>query len=379
MTCTSTTPPLWLCLAFAACSPSAGSPMGGGAGAAAAGRATGAGAGGDANGGAIGGAIGDGAQVTPDMGSAALPAAGEYGTRARLLEPNSEFALATVGTKVYVLGGYPASRTPQTTLQIYDTTTDTWSRGTPYPSTIHHPVTVGVGAKLYSLGGQISLVGASDTGKSFEYDPIEEKWTELRVMPTARGGGAGVAIDNKIYVVGGRPPAANAFEVYDVATHTWAVLPKLPVAFDNRNHIAAGVMGGKVYVAGGRYNGGGFGDPRTAALDMYDPQTNAWTGKKDMLRVRGGMSGVVAFGCFYAYGGEGQGIGEPNDVYPDNDVYNPVTDTWTSLKKLPIPFHGVTGGAFVNGIIYMPGGGITSGGSSGTQMHQTYRPALRCE
>ena len=66
-------------------------------------------------------------------------------------------------------------------------------------------------------------------------------------------------------------------------------------------------------------------------------------------------------------------------MFPDHDVYNPVTDTWTALKPLPIPFHGVTGGAFVDGIIYMPGGGISSGGSSGTTMHQVYRPDMRCE
>jgi N-acetylneuraminic acid mutarotase len=132
-------------------------------------------------------------------------------------------------------------------------------------------------------------------------------------------------------------------------------------------------------VAGGRYNGGGFGDPRTDAMDMFDPATGTWTSKKPLLRPRGGMSGTVAYGCFYVYGGEGQGIGEPNDVYPDHDVYNPVTDTWTKLEKVAVPFHGVTGGAFVDGLIYMPGGGTTSGGSSGSPMHQVYRPVMRCE
>jgi N-acetylneuraminic acid mutarotase len=296
-----------------------------------------------------------------------------------MIEPNSEMAVAAVGTKIYVLGGYPSSRTPVNTLQIYDTATGTWKRGAIYPITIHHPVTVGVGGKLYSLGGQISLSGQSDTSRTFEYDPERDAWRELAPMPTARGGGAGAAVGDKIYVVGGRPPAANAFEVYSIAENRWATLPRLPQRYNNRNHLAAAAIGGKIYVAGGRYNGGGFGDPRTDALDMYDPGTNTWSSKKPMLRVRGGMSGVAAFGCFYVYGGEGQGIGEPNDVYPDHDVYNPVTDTWTALKKLPVPFHGVTGGAFVDGLIYMPGGGTRSGGSSGSLMHQTYRPPVRCE
>jgi N-acetylneuraminic acid mutarotase len=325
-----------------------------------------------------GGDVADGPPGAATDASPLAPAPGAYGTRAPLLDPNSETAVAVVGTKIYVLGGYPSSRVPVDSLQIYDTVTNRWTEGARHPTTIHHPVLAGVGAKLYSLGGQITINGG-DTGRSYEYDPTTNRWREIASMPTARGGGAAAVIDDRIYVVGGRPPAGNAFEVYSVTNDRWDKLPSLPNRYMHRNHLAAGAMGGKVYVAGGRYNGGGFGDPRTDALDMYDPGTNAWTSKKPMRRVRGGMSAVVAFGCFHVYGGEGQGIGEPNDVYPDHDVYDPRTDTWTALPKLPVPFHGVTGGAFVDGLIYMPGGGIRSGGTSGTRMHQVYRPAMRCE
>jgi N-acetylneuraminic acid mutarotase len=290
-----------------------------------------------------------------------------------MLDPNSEMAVAAVGGKVYVLGGYPASRVTQDTLQIYDIASDSWTRGTPAPIPLHHPVTVGVNGRLYSLGGQ------PDTNRSFEYDPAANQWRELAAMPTARGGGAGAAIGDKIYVVGGRPPAGNAFEVYDISDDAWTILPFLPRApVNQRNHLAAAALNGKIYVAGGRHTGGSFSDPRTDALDIYDPATNAWTSGRPMLRPRGGMSGVAALGCFHVYGGEGAGIGEPNDVYPDHDVYDPVADTWTALPALPVPFHGVTGGAFVDGLIYMPGGGTTSGGTSGSTMHQVYRPAMGC-
>jgi N-acetylneuraminic acid mutarotase len=306
-------------------------------------------------------------------GAASDPQPGEYGTRARTLEPNSEMAVAELDGKVYVLGGYPASRVTQNTLQIYDTRTDSWSIGAPAPIPLHHPVTAGVNGKLYSLGGQ------PDTDRTFEYDPRANAWRELRRMPTARGGGAAAVIGQRIYVVGGRPPAANAFEVYDVGSDTWAVLPPLPQRINNRNHLAAVAIAGRIYVAGGRYNGGGVGDPRTDSLDMYDPQTNTWSARRPMLRPRGGVAGVAARGCFHVYGGEGTGIGEPNNVFPDHDVYNPTTDTWTPLKRLPVPFHGVTGGAFVDGLIFMPGGGTSSGGESGGTQHQVYRPAAACE
>jgi N-acetylneuraminic acid mutarotase len=104
-----------------------------------------------------------------------------------------------------------------------------------------------------------------------------------------------------------------------------------------------------------------------------------WTPGARMLRVRGGLNGVFANGCFFVWGGEGQNIGEPNDVYPDHDVYDPRNNTWTQLAPLPTPVHGVTGAAFVNGLIYMPGGGTQSGGSSGSNILQVYRPDRSCQ
>jgi hypothetical protein len=45
---------------------------------------------------------------------------------------------------------------------------------------------------------------------------------------------------------------------------------------------------------------------------------------------------------------------------------------------MPIPVHGVTGLAFLSGLIYLPGGGTAQGGSSGGTQHQVYRPGLTC-
>jgi N-acetylneuraminic acid mutarotase len=198
-------------------------------------------------------------------------------------------------------------------------------------------------------------------------------------MPTARGAGAGAVIGDKIYVVGGRPPANNAFEVYDIGDDEWTELPDLPQAFPQRNHLAAAAIAGRVYVAGGRHSGGSFSDPMTDSLDVFDPATGEWSQAAPMLRPRGGVNGVAAFGCLHVWGGEGANTGEPNNVFPDHDVYDPIADEWTALPDLPTPIHGVTGAAFVSGIIYMPGGGTQQGGSSGSTVFQVYRPEMRCE
>jgi N-acetylneuraminic acid mutarotase len=285
-------------------------------------------------------------------------------------------AVAEVNGKIYVIGGYPANRTVQTTVQVYDIATNAWAMGPRLPEPLHHPVAIGVAGKVYSLGGQ--RTGDTNTNRTLVYDPAGAgTWVDLAPMPTPRGAGAAAVIDDKIYVVGGRPPAGNAFEVYDISDNGWTPLADLPGP-TNRNHLAATAIGGKIYVAGGRHTGGSFADPMTDSLDIFDPATGWSTGAR-MPRPRGGLNGIAAFGCFFTWGGEGGNIGEPNNVFPDHDVYNPKTNLWTSLPDLPTPIHGVTGAAFVNGLVYMPGGGTQQGGSSGSTLFQVYRPETRCE
>ena len=349
----------------------------GDAGAATGGTATGGSAGAGAMGGA--GAAGSGGSAAGSAGAPTNPPPGMYGTRAMLPAANSEMAVAETNGKIYVLGGYPSSGESVTTVQVYDVASDSWGMAAPLPEPLHHPVAVGVAGKIYSLGGQIGRNASVDTDLTVVLDPTANLWSELADMPTARGAGAAGVIGDKIYVVGGRPPAGNAFEVYDISDNAWTALPDLPTAADDRNHIAVTAIGGKIYVAGGRYDGGSFSSPMTDRLDIYDPGTNMWTPGAALPRPRSGVNGIAAFGCFFVWGGEGSNTGEPNNVFPDHDVYNPRTNMWASLPDLPTPIHGVTGAAFVNGLIYMPGGGTSQGGSSGSRIFQVYRPMMSCE
>lgn len=316
----------------------------------------------------------------PDADPAPVyPEPGAYGELAPLLEANSEMAVAEVLGIIYVLGGYPASREVQTTVQAYDPATDSWTLKAPLPTPLHHPVAVGFEGKLYSFGGQVSQAENPDTNRTLVYDPASDSWEDLTPMPTARGAGAAAVVDGVAFVIGGRPPAGNAAEAYDVAGDNWTTLAPLPTTYDERNHLAAVAIGGLVYVAGGRYDGGSFTSPMTDSLDILDPVTGSWSPGAPMPRPRGGVNGVAAHGCFHVFGGEGSGTGEPNDVFPDHDVYDPSSDTWSNLPPLPVPVHGVTGAVFLNGLIYIPGGGTSSGGSSGSTLFQVYHPTTRCD
>jgi hypothetical protein len=63
----------------------------------------------------------------------------------------------------------------------------------------------------------------------------------------------------------------------------------------------------------------------------------------------------------------------------DHDYYDPRTNRWSRLPNMPIPIHGVVGSAFVDGLIWVTGGGTHIGGASGSLHNQTYRPEVSCQ
>jgi N-acetylneuraminic acid mutarotase len=233
---------------------------------------------------------------------------------------------------------------------------------------VNHAMPAVVNGKLYLIGGQTDA-GAAYINVVQVYDPTTQQWQRRANMPTSRSAGAAAVIDGKIFVAGGRPPRGADFAVYDPEKDEWTTLPNLPT---QRNHLAAVAVNGKMYVIGGRFDGG-FQSVQADAVEIYDPASGAWTKGAPMLKPRGGLNAVAAYGCIHVFGGE-HAIG----VHPDHDLDNPVTDTWEQLSPMPTPVHGVTGLTFIDGLIYLPGGGVMQGGSSGSRLHQVYRPNQVC-
>lgn len=300
------------------------------------------------------------------------PGPGQWSQKAPLIEPNSEFTLASTGGKIYVLGGYPNGRVSVKTVQVYDIATDSWTRGPDLPEVNNHGVAAAHDGVIYLFGGQtdpntayVDTVYALDTKAGGS-----GQWVAKATMPTKRSAGAAVVYQDKIYVVGGRPPRGHDFAVYDPRADKWETLPELP---SQRNHIAAELIGGKIHVFGGRL-GGGFQSDKTAAHEVFDPAAKTWGVGAPMLKPRSGINSTNAFGCIHVWGGE-----EQAGVFPDHDYYDPRSDKWTKLPDMAKPIHGVTGATFANGLIYVTGGGTEVGGSSGSLLNQVYRPDVKCE
>ena len=227
---------------------------------------------------------------------------GIWGQRASLIEPNSELAFAALNGKLYLLGGYPASRQTARTVQVYDIATDRWEFGPPLPQPNNHGMAAAVNGNVYLIGGQTMADSPTYVDTVYELNPGSGAWVEKARMPTARSSGVAIVHDGKIYVAGGRPPRGSDFAVYDPRSDSWQVLPVLPT---QRNHITGAAIDGRIHVVGGR-QGDGLSPLMTTAHEVFDPQSSSWTTAAPMLRARSGMNGVMARGCFHVWAARGR-------------------------------------------------------------------------
>jgi N-acetylneuraminic acid mutarotase len=286
-----------------------------------------------------------------------------WSTRSNLLEANSEMSVAELDGRIYVMGGYPASRVTVRTVQVYDSAQNRWHLTTPLPIPLNHAMPATVNGRIYIIGGQTNTTSGF-VNTVFQFDPVTTNWTSRAPIPTARSAGAAAVIGNLIYVAGGRSLAtAQDFAVYDVVSNQWTMLPPMPTG---RNHLAAAAIDGRVYVAGGRL-GAGFDSEMTAVLEMYDPVARTWTARAPLPAPRGGCNGIAVDGCFFVFGGEG-----PDGVFNAHEMYVASMNRWFRIESLPVAVHGVTGAAFISGWIHLPGGGTAQGGSSGSTIHQVF-------
>ncbi|MCH8845107.1 MAG: hypothetical protein IID61_19285, partial [SAR324 cluster bacterium] len=177
-------------------------------------------------------------------------------TKSSLPTARSGAVAAVVGGKIYVIGGQGG---PLNVNEEYDPDADAWRTRSDMPTARSFPAGSASGGKNYVFGGD---VGAMADNTNEEYDPVTNTWTIRTVMPTKRFGAASVEVNGKIYVLGGDDfPPSNIVEEYDPSLDEWtncSGLPNPPCAAMpiGRFDFAAVALNGKIYVLGGDTGGG---------------------------------------------------------------------------------------------------------------------------
>lgn len=291
------------------------------------------------------------ATLPPLAGTAAEAAGGgTWALSAPIPTPRSELAAAAFEGLIYVAGGLTVFGTTGA-FEVYDPPSDSWRELAPLPQAVHHPALAAAGGRVYLSGGYSGLTFSLDLKGLWAYDPEADTWERRADMPGPRAAHAMAAIGDKLYLTGGAGPDARALWIYDPANDRWddSAAP-LPTA---REHLAAAVHDGKLYVLGGR----GHGRGNVNIVEVYDPAADRWRRRRDMIFPRGGFTAAALVGRIHAVGGEDLAASE---TFAQHQVYNPALDSWSLGAAMPEARHGLASAA-TDGRWYVVGGAARAG------------------
>jgi hypothetical protein len=295
----------------------------------------------------------------------------------------SEHAVAELNGKIWVLGGYPPGRLPSDLVQVYDPATSRWSLG---------PAAAGANPsqRRRGRGRQALHDRRRDRGREHrQARNIRGRYLGPRPGPSGgwaqaradadRAPRAAARRDRRQDLRGRRQPAggAPAFEGLPIqrpdtvgkasrSCRRSAITLPWWRSMERSSSPAAAPAGRD-------------GGERVDVVEIYDPKYSPLDeGRPPLPAPRGGVTGAAHAGCMFVFGGEGERT-HVLGLTPTTYAYDPRADRWTTLPNLPIAVHGLKGSAVIGGRIFLPGGGITLGGNSGTNAMQVYRPTMRCE
>lgn len=151
------------------------------------------------------------------------------------------------------------------------------------------------------------------------------QWFKLPGIPTPRLGLAVASYDNRIYAIGGESAqgSTNVVECYEPQTNLWTELAAKPTAVSD---ISAGVLGGLIYVPGGRLSTGSLTD----VMEIYDPSLNKWSAGATLPEPISAYGLAVFEGQIYIFGGW-----DGNQIVNEAYKFDPQNDQWSKLQPMP--------------------------------------------
>ncbi len=287
---------------------------------------------------------------------------GVWGFKTSLPTGRGYLAAAAVNGRVYAIGGASGGGSGDNTTtanEEYDPVTNTWRSRAGMPTARGGLRAAAVDGKIYAIGGGYRDTSYHLLGTNEEYDPVTNTWRSRAGMPTAREAFAIAAVNGKIYALGGsngfNPVAVN--EMYDPAANSWTSRAGMPTS---RTLLTASAVNGKIYAVGGAttYNFTDNTYMATALNEEYDPEANTWAGKASMDSPRAWIASDGVYGQVYVPGGQSVTAGQFLS-YIRNEVYNPLTDSWSRAAPLPQSIDNM-GATSVTNRLYLVGGGIGS-------------------
>ncbi|XP_033634262.1 kelch-like protein diablo [Asterias rubens] len=184
---------------------------------------------------------------------------------------------------------------------------------------------------MVALGGHPRLAKQPVGNVLMYYNSNTNEWRMLSKMIHPRHHHAAAVLGGFLYVAGGRevlnsPDAPlKSGHRYDPRTDSWIQIADMRNA---RESFQMGVVDGMIYAVGGRMNS----DSSLAAVERYNPNTDQWEDRAPLSTPRRCVAVAVHDGKLYAVGGSGN-----KKISNKVEVYLPRSDTWKTKKDLKSP------------------------------------------
>lgn len=260
-----------------------------------------------------------------------------------------------------VVGGTstPSSGGALDTGEVYEPVTNTWTAvGDTMSSGRTSPIAV-----LLTNGKVLIAGGADASGVPVDtaelYDPVLNKFVAAASMHSERTEATGTRLSSGKVLVAGGLNAAGALvssgEVYNPTSNSWTLVSN-PMSTPRAIGSAVLLANGKAMIAGGA----SVNSPSvitTSAVDFYDQATNRFSAGP-ALGVAPGLFGLtsLADGRVLETGGEVATASTPPAVLTASEVYNPATNSWSTVGSLPGPEIALTATLLQNGQVLGAGG-----------------------
>lgn len=257
-----------------------------------------------------------------------------------------------MGRFIYVIGGFEAGGRSTAQVERYDISRNRWRLVRPLPVAVNHAAAASYRGDLYVLGGYTDQ-GAERGGSDgfYRFEPGRNRWARLPSAPTRRGALAVGVIGSRLFAAGGANSADGALrrlEVYDFRNRRWSRGPDMAVA---REHLAGAVGDGAFYALAGRAAGQG----NFAVVERFLPARRRWQRVPEMRKPRGGIAAARVGRRIVVVGGE-EGAGTIREV----EAYDPERRRWSRLPDMPTPRHGL-GAVALGGRLFTIEGGPSPG------------------
>lgn len=250
------------------------------------------------------------------------PVANSWTTKAPMPTARQGLSAAAVGDVIYAIGGDNVVTCGScngfkvlATVEAYDRLANTWSTKSSMAVGRERFSTAVVNGIVYAVGGlvtdnSVTPAWVKSTATVEAYNPATNSWTTKASMASVRSDVHVVALNGIIYAIAGRkdtyPPELLSVEAYDPVANTWTAKASLPAG----NPVSSAVVvNGVIYVIRD------YGEALT-----YSPTANTWTVKTSMYQsfYEFNRAASVVGGTIYIMGGR-DSFGAVNTV----DAFKP--------------------------------------------------------